>query len=178
MAGETKHGTGSGGQGFEAECTRFELLLSEALTGSSPARNQESFEAHRRTLRGLRAPVRRSPGRAAVAALARGGRASCKSGAQHSGCDQLASSERSRSAAGVHAVLRMGERAARAGGIRCSRPPLAFVRQPRFAMSFGMIFFSFSLGLSAAGVKPADLARSTCGPARSGTRTMTRRAKW
>ncbi len=38
-------------------------------------------------------------------------------------------------------------------------PVAAFVRQPRFVMSFGMIFFTFSLGLSAAGVKPADLAK-------------------
>lgn len=38
-------------------------------------------------------------------------------------------------------------------------PVAAFVRQPRFAMSFGMIFFSFSLALSAAGVKPNDVAK-------------------
>jgi hypothetical protein len=38
-------------------------------------------------------------------------------------------------------------------------PTAAFVRQPRFVMSFGMIFFSFSLALSAAGVKPADVAK-------------------
>jgi hypothetical protein len=38
-------------------------------------------------------------------------------------------------------------------------PAATFVRQPRFVMSFGMIFFSFSLALSAAGVKPADVAR-------------------
>lgn len=38
-------------------------------------------------------------------------------------------------------------------------PLAAFVKQPRFAMSFGMIFFSFSLALSAAGVKASDVAR-------------------
>ena len=38
-------------------------------------------------------------------------------------------------------------------------PVAAFVRQPRFAMSFGMIFFSLSLGLNAAGVKAADVAK-------------------
>ena len=38
-------------------------------------------------------------------------------------------------------------------------PLAAFVRQPRFVMSFGMIFFSFSLGLSAFGVKPSDVAK-------------------
>src|ERR1035438_4958290 len=38
-------------------------------------------------------------------------------------------------------------------------PVSTFVRQPRFVMSFGMIFFSFSLALSAAGVKPKDVAK-------------------
>ena len=37
-------------------------------------------------------------------------------------------------------------------------PIAAFVRQPRFAMSFAMIFFSASLGLNAAGVKASDVA--------------------
>jgi hypothetical protein len=44
-------------------------------------------------------------------------------------------------------------------------PVSAFVRQPRFAMSFGMIFFSFSLGLSVAGVKPKDVAKVSLRPA-------------
>ena len=37
-------------------------------------------------------------------------------------------------------------------------PVWAMVRQPRFAMSFGMAFFALSVGLTVAGVKPADLA--------------------
>src|SRR5580698_3827305 len=36
-------------------------------------------------------------------------------------------------------------------------PIWAAVRQPRFAMSFGMAFFALSVGLTVAGVKPADL---------------------
>jgi hypothetical protein len=43
-------------------------------------------------------------------------------------------------------------------------PVAAFVRQPRFVMSFGMIFFSFSLALNAAGVKPADVAKVNLRP--------------
>jgi hypothetical protein len=39
------------------------------------------------------------------------------------------------------------------------------VRQPRFAMSFGMAFFSLSVGLSALGVKPADLRAVSLRPA-------------
>ncbi len=38
-------------------------------------------------------------------------------------------------------------------------PVFAMARQPRFAMSFGMAFFSLSIALSAAGVKPGDLRR-------------------
>jgi len=44
-------------------------------------------------------------------------------------------------------------------------PVATFVRQPRFVMSFGMIFFSFSLALNAAGVKPKDVAKVDLRPA-------------
>jgi hypothetical protein len=37
------------------------------------------------------------------------------------------------------------------------QPIIVTVRQPRFAMSFGMAFFSLSVALSVLGVKPADL---------------------
>src|SRR5436309_3824186 len=36
-------------------------------------------------------------------------------------------------------------------------PIWATVRQPRFAMSFGMAFFALSVGLTVLGVKPADV---------------------
>jgi hypothetical protein len=39
------------------------------------------------------------------------------------------------------------------------------VRQPRFAMSFGMAFFSLSVALSVLGVKPADLRTVSLRPA-------------
>src|ERR1700733_6659266 len=41
----------------------------------------------------------------------------------------------------------------------------ATVRQPRFAMSFGMAFFSLSVALSVLGVKPADLRSVSLRPA-------------
>ena len=40
---------------------------------------------------------------------------------------------------------------------QATQPIWATVRQPRFAMSFGMAFFSLSVALSVLGVKPADL---------------------
>ena len=43
-------------------------------------------------------------------------------------------------------------------------PVWATVRQPRFAMSFGMAFFSLSVALSVAGVKPTDLRQVSLRP--------------
>jgi hypothetical protein len=44
------------------------------------------------------------------------------------------------------------------------QPIWATVRQPRFAMSFGMAFFSLSVALSVLGVKPADLRQVSLRP--------------
>ncbi len=44
-------------------------------------------------------------------------------------------------------------------------PIWGMVRQPRFAMSFGMAFFALSVGLTVAGVKPADLSQISLRPA-------------
>ncbi len=43
-------------------------------------------------------------------------------------------------------------------------PIWATVRQPRFAMSFGMAFFALSVSLTVAGVKPADLRQISLRP--------------
>jgi hypothetical protein len=45
------------------------------------------------------------------------------------------------------------------------QPVWGTIRQPRFAMSFGMAFFSLSVGLSVLGVKPADLRQVSLRPA-------------
>jgi Putative zinc-finger len=44
-------------------------------------------------------------------------------------------------------------------------PIWATVRQPRFAMSFGMAFFALSVGLTVLGVKPSDLRQISLRPA-------------
>jgi hypothetical protein len=44
------------------------------------------------------------------------------------------------------------------------QPIWATVRQPRFAMSFGMAFFALSVALSVAGVRPADLREISLRP--------------
>ena len=46
---------------------------------------------------------------------------------------------------------------AQAWAFEAMQPIWTTVRQPRFAMSFGMAFFSLSVALSVLGVKPADL---------------------
>ena len=45
------------------------------------------------------------------------------------------------------------------------QPIWSTVRQPRFAMSFGMAFFALSVALSVLGVKPADLREVSLRPA-------------
>src|SRR5208283_2119399 len=156
MPDENKHGT---------ECTEFEALLSEALDGDgqlSPARRQ-SFEAHRR-----------------VCAICGPMFADVQAGQQW-----LRSLEAVEPPAYlVHNILAATSGvvstralAATAGGRTTPfgerlrerwdsffAPVAAFVRQPRFVMSFGMIFFSFSLLLNAAGVKPADVAKVSLRP--------------
>jgi len=162
MPGETKHGI---------ECTEFEALLSDAMDGDgqlSPAskdsKDKESFDAHRR-----------------VCAVCGPLFADAQAGRQW-----LRSLEAVEPPAHlVHNILvatsgvvSTRSLAATAGGrttpfgerwreLRDSffAPVAAFVRQPRFVMSFGMIFFSFSLALSAAGVKPADVAKVNLRPA-------------
>src|ERR1700675_1002453 len=157
MPGETKrvsHG--------QMECTEFEALLSEVLDGDgrlSGAR-KESFEAHRRIcavcgpmfadaqagqqwLRSLALETVEPPAYLVHNILA------ATSG--------VVSRRPVTSAAGGRTAP-FGERA-REWWDSIFTPAAALVRQPRFVMSFGMIFFSFSLALNAAGVKPSDVAK-------------------
>jgi len=49
--------------------------------------------------------------------------------------------------------------------VQASLEPIwATIRQPRFAMSFGMAFFALSVGLTALGVKPQDLRELSLRP--------------
>src|SRR6202041_702066 len=54
---------------------------------------------------------------------------------------------------------------AQAWALEAIEPIWGTVRQPRFAMSFGMAFFSLSVALSVLGVKPADLRQVSLRPA-------------
>jgi len=154
MPDENKHGT---------ECTEFEALLSDALEGQlSPAR-KESFEAHRRVCavcgplfadvqagqRWLRELEAVEPPAYLVhnILVATSGVVSTRAVAATAGGRTTPFGERLRERWDSFFT-----------------PLAAFVRQPRFVMSFGMIFFSFSLALNAAGVKASDVAKVSLRP--------------
>src|SRR6202163_4486103 len=157
MPGETKHGI---------ECTEFEMLLSDALDGDgqlSVAR-KESFEAHRRVCEicgPLFAEVQ--AGRQLLRSLA----LEPVEPPAHLVHNILAAtsgvvSTRLLAVRPDGRTTPFGERAREwwdTFSASFFRPGMAFVRQPRFVMSFGMIFFSFSMALSVAGVRPSDVAK-------------------
>jgi hypothetical protein len=149
MPDETKHGI---------ECTEFEALVSDALEGLLTPARMESFEAHRR-----------------VCSICGPLFADVQAGQQW-----LRSLEEIEPPAHlVHNILTATSGVVSTRALAATRdgrttpfrerarewwdsfftPVAAFVRQPRFVMSFGMIFFSFSLGLSVAGVKPKDVSK-------------------
>ena len=169
MPEETKHGTpktpdeNQDGHGSPLECAEFEALLSDAMDGAelSPSRmnmNHEGFEAHRRSCAvcgPLFADVH--AGRQWLRSL------DAVEPPAYMVHNILAAtsgviSTRTLAATPDGRTTPFGERL-RERWDSFFAPLSAFVRQPRFVMSFGMIFFSFSLGLSVAGVKPKDVAK-------------------
>jgi hypothetical protein len=156
MPEETKHGV---------ECAEFEALLSDALDGEGRLSSalRERFEAHRR-----------------VCSICGPLFADVQAGQQwlrslepveppvHLVHNILAATSGVVSTRPLKAAdgrtTPFGERL-RERWDSFFTPLAAFVRQPRFVMSFGMIFFSFSLGLSAFGVKPTDVAKVDLRPA-------------
>jgi hypothetical protein len=145
MSGETKNGM---------QCADFDALLIEALDGTLTGPKLESFQAHARVC-AVCGPL---------FAEADGGRRWLKSLAELEPPANL-----------VHNILLAttgyeSERVfvrpkgkaswtdAFTGWLRpVFAPVLSVGRQPRFAMSFGMAFFSLSISLSLAGVKVSDV---------------------
>jgi hypothetical protein len=159
MADETKHGM---------ECTEFEGLVSDALEGQLSPGRMEGFDAHRRSCSvcgPLFADVQ--AGQQWLRAL------EAVEPPAHLVHNILAAttgvlSTRPQAAAADGRTTPFGERLReRWDSFSASffRPVAAFVRQPRFVMSFGMIFFSFSLALNAAGVKASDVSKVDLRPA-------------
>ena len=154
MPEERKHGI---------ECTEFEALLSEAMDGVAgqsqlSAERKESFEAHRRVCAVC------GPMFADVQAGQRWLKALALEEVEtpvylvHNILAATTGVVSTRTEAAGRSATPFKERL-REKWDSIFAPAFAFVRQPRFAMSFGMIFFSFSLGLNVMGVKPADVAK-------------------
>jgi hypothetical protein len=143
MPGESKNGM---------PCAEFEALLSEALDGSLPEQKRASFQAHARVC-AVCAPQ---------FADADAGRRWLKSLVEVEPPANLVHNILAVTAGSESAAVRLKPLAAwretLAGWLRpVLTPVFGVARQPRFAMSFGMAFFSLSITLSMAGVKVTDL---------------------
>jgi hypothetical protein len=136
------------------QCTEFDALLSEVLDKKLTGAKLESFQAHARVCL-VCGPL---------LAEADAGRRWLKSleeveppaNLMHNILVATTGHESHR----VEAQARPGAswKDAVAGWLRpVFAPVFGVARQPRFAMSFGMAFFSLSIALSAAGVKVSDL---------------------
>jgi Putative zinc-finger len=139
MAADNKNGM---------QCAEFDALLSDALDLTLGGDNLERFQAHARTCP-LCGPLLQEA---------------------EAGQRWLKSLELVEAPANlVHNILvatsgvetrRHGEAIAASWRKRLAQamtPVLGLIRQPRFAMSFGMVFFSLSICLSVLGIKPSDL---------------------
>ena len=145
MAGESKNGM---------QCAEFEALLSEALDERLTAAKLESFQAHGR-LCAVCGPL---------LAEADAGRRWLKSLVEVEPPANLVRNilvaTTGRESTRVQAEAKAGAswKDVVTGWVRpVFAPVFAVARQPRFAMSFGMAFFSLSISLSLAGVKLSDM---------------------
>jgi hypothetical protein len=136
-------------------CSEFDALLSQAIDGSLGGEKLASFEAHGRVCQ-LCGPLlhEAEAGRSWLKSLAEVEpppelvtnillRTSGLVSAQHHGAGKLESAPW---------VSRLRDWAAVIGS-----PIVGMARQPRFAMSFGMAFFTLSVTLSLAGVRLSDI---------------------
>lgn len=155
MPEEMKHGM---------ECVEFDALLSDALDsgGLLSSDRRESFEAHRRTCSAC-GPMF-AEAQAGLQFLRTLGEVQPPAYLLHNILAATSGVESRRTVSADGRTAPFVERA-REWWDSFFSPVTSFVRQPRFVMSFGMIFFSFSLALSIAGVKPADVAKVDLRPA-------------
>ena len=137
-------------------CTEFETLLSDALDQMLTGAKLESFQSHRRAC-----PACRS-----MFAEAEAGQRWLKSLEEvkppvnlvHNilaGTTGIDAARLTVPSAALSRPSLMERISARADTFLS--PVLGVMRQPQFAMSFGMAFFSLSIAMSVAGVKPSDL---------------------
>ena len=136
-------------------CSEFDALLSQAIDGTLAGEKLASFEAHGRVCQ-LCGPLLHE---------AEAGRSWLKSLTEIEPPEELVTNILLRTSGVVSAqrhVAGTPETSSWMGRVRdwagvISSPVVAMARQPRFAMSFGMAFFTLSVTLSLAGVKLSDL---------------------
>ena len=143
----------AGQQDNRMHCAEFDALLSQAIDGTLAGERLATFEAHGRDCK-LCGPLLQE---------ADAGRTWLKSTVEVEPPEDLVTNILLRTS-GVLTRQRAGQRVTtswmdRVGELASAifSPVVAVARQPRFAMSFGMAFFTLSVTLSLAGVKLSDL---------------------
>jgi hypothetical protein len=143
----------AGQQDNRMHCAEFDALLSQAIDGTLAGERLATFEAHGRDCK-LCGPLLQE---------ADAGRTWLKSMAEVEPPEDLVTNILLRTS-GVLTRQRADQRVTtswmdRVGELASAifSPVVAVARQPRFAMSFGMAFFTLSVTLSLAGVKLSDL---------------------
>jgi hypothetical protein len=143
----------AGQQDNRMHCAEFDALLSQAIDGTLAGERLATFEAHGRDCK-LCGPLLQE---------ADAGRTWLKSMAEVEPPEDLLTNILLRTS-GVLTRQRAGQRVTtswmdRVGELASAifSPVVVVARQPRFAMSFGMAFFTLSVTLSLAGVKLGDL---------------------
>ena len=143
----------AGQQDNRMHCAEFDALLSQAIDGTLAGERLATFEAHGRDCK-LCGPLLQE---------ADAGRTWLKSMAEVEPPEDLVTNILLQTS-GVLTRQRAGQRVTtswmdRVGELASTifSPVVAIARQPRFAMSFGMAFFTLSVTLSLAGVKLSDL---------------------
>src|SRR5947207_2990875 len=145
----------AGQQDNRMQCSEFDALLSQAIDGTLAGERLADFEAHGREC-DLCGPLLQE---------AEAGRTWLKSLAEVEPPAELVTNILLRTT-GIDTVrLHAGGKTVTTGWMDWVRgwadtifsPVVAVARQPRFAMSFGMAFFTLSVTMSLAGVKLSDL---------------------
>jgi hypothetical protein len=156
--------TSNGMQGHELLCSDFDGLLSDALDGALTGSQLDGFHAHARTCSvcgPLFAEV--TAGRNWLKDLTE---VEPPAGLVNNILASTTGVDTQRLRVNVSAPqprVSWIERA-QAWASGTMQPIWGTVRQPRFAMSFGMAFFALSVALSVLGVKPADLRQVSLRP--------------
>jgi hypothetical protein len=144
-----------GKEDIRMSCSEFDALLSQAIDGTLAGDRLSAFEAHGRVCQ-LCGPLLHE---------AEAGRSWLKSLADVAPPGELVTNIllRTSGVASAHRHV-AGQQEATSWVARVrgwaeviTSPVVAMARQPRFAMSFGMAFFTLSVTLSLAGVKLSDL---------------------